>query len=168
MAEAIFEMKTYTACKIRHKHSNKTHPADWRAKMIVQEYARKLRTLDWVFVMDVVGDGTNHTVGPFGIAQERFYRGQIIPLCTGGFGEINKDFEKIITLLVWEAASGDAGLTISPLVNTNRKGGAFQIMMQQFKRAIKVAIFSGNAKHKRGRLHYVRERYNSGVRSQLG
>ena len=29
-------------------------------------------------------------------------------------------------------------------------------MMQQFKRAIGVAIVSGNAKHKLGRLHYVR------------
>ena len=48
------------------------------------------------------------------------------------------------------------GLTISPLVNTDRKSGAFMIMMQQFKRAIGVTIVSGNARHKVGRLHYVR------------
>ena len=48
------------------------------------------------------------------------------------------------------------GLTISPLVNTDRKGGAYPIMLQQFKRAIGVTIVSGNARHKLGRLHYVR------------
>ena len=47
-------------------------------------------------------------------------------------------------------------MTISPLINTDRKGGAFPIMLQQFKRAIGVAIVRGNAKHKLGRLHYVR------------
>ena len=46
-------------------------------------------------------------------------------------------------------------MTISPLVNTDRKGGAFPIMLQQFKRAIGVVIVRGNAKHKLGRLHYV-------------
>ena len=47
-------------------------------------------------------------------------------------------------------------MTISPLINTDRKGGAFPIMLQQFKRAIGVAIVRGQAKHKLGRLHYVR------------
>ena len=48
------------------------------------------------------------------------------------------------------------GLSVSPLVNTDRKGGAFPIMLQQFRRAIGVAIVSGHAKHKLRRLHYVR------------
>ena len=55
-----------------------------------------------------------------------------------------------------EAASSDDGIKISPLVNTDRKGGAYPIMLQQFKRAIGVAIVRGNAKHKLARLHYVR------------
>ena len=46
---------------------------------------------------------------------------------------------------------------ISPLVNLDRKGGALQIMIQQFRRAVGVAIVQGNAKHKLGHLHYVRE-----------
>ena len=54
------------------------------------------------------------------------------------------------------AAAGDHGLRISPLVNTDRKGGAFPIMLQQFRRAIGVAIVRGNARHKLSRLHYVR------------
>jgi hypothetical protein len=48
-------------------------------------------------------------------------------------------------------------MTISPLVNTDRKGGAYAIMLQQFRRAIGVGIVWGQAKHKLARLHYVRE-----------
>ena len=47
-------------------------------------------------------------------------------------------------------------MTISPLVNTDRKGGAYPIMLQQFRRAIGVAIVRGNAMLKLSRLHYVR------------
>ena len=71
-----------------------------------------------------------------------------LPLCAGGFGEIGEDFDKVITRLAREAAAGDHGLRISPLVNTDRKGGAFPIMLQQFRRAIGVAIVRGNARHK--------------------
>ena len=56
-----------------------------------------------------------------------------------------------------EAASGDDGMTTSPLVNTDRKGGAYAIMLQQFRRVIGVGIVRGQAKHKLARLHYVRE-----------
>ena len=40
----------------------------------------------------------------------------------GWFGEINKDFWKVLKVLAREAASGDVRLTISPLVNTDQKG----------------------------------------------
>ena len=63
----------------------------------------------------------------------------------------------MIKLLARYAAAGDDGVTISPLVNTDRKGGAFPIMLQQFRRAIGVAIVRGNATLKLSRLHYVRE-----------
>ena len=46
-------------------------------------------------------------------------------------------------------------MTISPLVNTDMKRGAYAIMLQQFRRAIGVAIARGNAEHKMTRLHYV-------------
>jgi hypothetical protein len=54
--------------------------------------------------------------------------------------------------LTQKAATGDDGIILSPLV---RKGGALQIMQQQFKRAIGVAIVHGNVKHKLRHLHYV-------------
>ena len=66
----------------------------------------------------------------------------MIPVCAGWFGEINKkDFEKIIQHLAREAASGDDRIKFSPLITTDdRKGGAYPIMLQQFKWAIRVAI----------------------------
>ena len=45
---------------------------------------------------------------------------------------------------------------ISPLVNTDRKWWAFPIMLQQFKRAIGVAIVRGNSNLKLARLHCAR------------
>ena len=81
----------------------------------------------------------------------------MIPLIFGAFGDINEDADKIIRRLAREAASGDDGMTISPLVNTDRKGGAYPIMLQQFRRIIGVGIVRGQEKHKLARLHYVRE-----------
>ena len=46
-------------------------------------------------------------VGPFEAAQKQFCRGQVVPLCAGWFGEINKDFEKVIVTLAREAAAGE-------------------------------------------------------------
>ena len=44
-------------------------------------------------------------------------------------------------------------VTISPLVNnTDRKGGAYPIILQQFRRASRVDIVRGQAKHKLARL----------------
>ena len=155
-AEAFFEMKTYTACKSRYQYNNTTrNPADRRATEVSGAYSSKFRKLDRLFAAEVVGEG-DHVVGPFSAAQARFFRGQAIPLYAGWFGEVNEDLRKIIRTLAKEAAAGDDGMTISPLINSDRKGGAFAIMHQQFKRAVGVAVVRGNAKHKLGRLHYVR------------
>ena len=72
---------------------------------------------------------------------------------TGWFGEINEGFDKQIKILAREAATGIYGMSTAPLMNTDRKGGAFPIMLQQFRRVIGVAIVRGNADHKLGRLH---------------
>ncbi|EJK69642.1 hypothetical protein THAOC_09078, partial [Thalassiosira oceanica] len=54
--------------------------------------------------------------------------------------------------------AGDLGATISPLANTDRKGGAFPIMHRQFLRAVGVTAATGNAalKLKLSRIHYLR------------
>ena len=59
-------------------------------------------------------------------------------------------------VLARNAVNADDGLSVSPLVNTDRKGGAFAIMLQQFKRALNVSLVRGMALHKLGRVHYVR------------
>ncbi|KAL9183104.1 hypothetical protein ACHAXT_004891 [Thalassiosira profunda] len=131
--DAIFEVKTYTACPTWYNHNNsRTRPADRRATRME---SRALL-------------GHLKRRAPSG--------GQVIPLVAGWFGEVNKDFEKVIKVLARHAAASDDGLTISPLINTDRKGGAYPIMHRQFRRAIGVAIVRGNAQLKQRRLHFVR------------
>ena len=69
-------------------------------------------------------------------AQSKFYLIRVIPLCVGGFGEINEDFNKVLQRLAQEAASGHNGHTVSPLFNMDKKGGAYWIVLQQFKRLL--------------------------------
>ena len=102
------------------------------------------------------GGGNNDVVEPFQGAHSHFYHGQVIPVCTGWFGQIGEDFERITRLLAWEAASGDDMMSISPLVNTDKKGGAYHIMLQKFRWAIGVAIVWWNTQHRLVRLHYLR------------
>ena len=106
-AEAFFEIKTYTACKTRYSHNNNdlNKPPDRRAKEVNSIYRSKFKKLDKKFAADIVGDGTGDIVGPFEAAQAWFYRGQVIPLCAGWFGEINEDFEKVIKLLAQKSSS---------------------------------------------------------------
>jgi hypothetical protein len=69
-----------------------------------------------------VGDGNNNVIGPFKNALLSQSHGKkIIPLCFGAFGEVNEDLDKVTQCLAREAASTEEGLTISPLVNTDRK-----------------------------------------------
>ena len=83
----------------------------------------------------------------------------VLPLCFGAFGEVNEDLDNVVQCLAREAASTSIqeGLTISPLVNTDRKGGAYRIMLQQFRRAIAVTAANGYGQHILQRLHYVRD-----------
>ena len=109
---------------------------DQRAHEVILSYDQKFKKLDSLFAADVVGDGTSQVVGPFEAAKKRFFKGTVIPICAGWYGKVNKDYETLITMLAWEAATGDDGMRISPLVNSDRKGGAYQII----RRAIGVVI----------------------------
>eukprot|EP00956_Cyclotella_meneghiniana_P033541 scaffold96838_cov62-Cyclotella_meneghiniana.AAC.2 len=74
-----------------------------------------------------------------------FIGGQVIPL-VGLFREVKKDFEKILKTLVRLAAAGEDGVSISPLCNTDRKGGAFTTMLQQLRRALGVMVMGHGCK----------------------
>jgi hypothetical protein len=120
---------------IESYHNNQNiNPADRRAREIVKDYRHKVRNLDITFAAAVVGDGNNNVIGLFENALSQFHGKKIIPLCFGAFvGEANEDLDKVIQCLAREAAaSTEEGLIISPLVNTDRKGGAYCIMLQQF------------------------------------
>ncbi len=124
---------------------------------MILSYDQKFKKLDSHFAADVVGNGTSEVVGPFEAAKKRFFKGTVMPICAGWFREVNKDYKTLISMVAREAAAGDDGVRISPLVNSDKKRGAYQIKLQQFRRTIGVAIVRGNAKHKLGCLHYVRE-----------
>ena len=158
-AEAIFEVKTMTACKSRYDHNNDNiRPVDRRANGVRVEYKGKFGKLDHRFAYDFIGprDINGNFVGPFSLAQQRFFTKQIIPLVAGYFGDLGTDFEKTIRTVAWKASGTIDGLEISPLVNTDRKGGSFPIMLHQFRRAVSIASWRGNAQHKLARLHFVR------------
>ena len=155
--EAFFEVKTYQPGNTRYDHNHSDlKPADRRARDITSEYSRKFKKLDRKYAADVVGEGDNGIVGPFEAAQGRFIGGQVVPLVVGAFGEVNKDFEKVLKTLAKLAAAGEDGMSISPLRNLDRKGGAYVIRLQQFRRALGVTVVRGMANHKLSRLHYVR------------
>ena len=151
-----------TACVSRYGHvSTDTTAAERRAKAINVNYHKRFKKLDEVFASDVVGDGTTGIIEPFEAAQGRFFTtGQVIPLVVvvGAFGDVNEALEKVLKRVAKAALAETDGLTILPLINTDRKGGAFRfrIMHQQFRQAIGCAIVRGQAKLTLGRLHYVR------------
>ena len=64
-------------------------------------------------------------------------------MCTGWFGEINKDFDKTIKILAREAVAEIDGMNVFPLVNTDGRGGVFPIMFGRFRRAIGVIKYVG-------------------------
>jgi hypothetical protein len=88
-------------------------------------YHKRFKKLDEVFASDVVGDGTTGIMGPFEAAQGRFLTGQVIPLVVSAIGDVNEALEKVLKQVAKAAAAGTDGLTILPLINTDRKGGAF-------------------------------------------
>ena len=73
-----------------------------RGGKITREYKTKLKNVDKKFAEEVVGNGSNDAVGPFGLSLGRFYKGRVIPLVAGWFGGINKDFEQTIATLAKE------------------------------------------------------------------
>ena len=79
-----------------------------------------------MFAADVVGDVPGAIEGPFTRAQRCFHLKKITPLCAGWFGEVNKGMVVVLKELARLAAAGNLGLSISPLANTDKKGGPTQ------------------------------------------
>ena len=154
---AIFEVKTFYPSNTRMGHNtNDTYnPGDRRAQGIYSEYRKKFKGLDKKFAADSeeVRSGTR---GPFSKAQDRFYTNGVIALVAGPYGIMNEDFTKSIYKWAERAAASEAGREVSTLTNMDRKGGAFPIMLQQFRRAISAETVRGMAELKLSRIHYLR------------
>ena len=99
--------------------------------------------MDRTHAPEVVGDGTNGQVGPFEEALGKFHTGNAFPIVAGAFGEVNEDASKLVTNLARLTAQTDFGKSMSPLVSHSRKGGAFPIMLSQFRRALGCLIARG-------------------------
>ena len=139
-----------------HNNNSTNKPANRRANKVASQYRNKFKKLDKEYAPDVVGDGSSNIVGPFEAAQSQFIGGQVVSLIVGAFGDVNTDFENMLRTLAKLAAAGEEGMSISPLRNLDKKGGAFAIMNHQFRRALGVSIVRDMANHKLSRLHYVR------------
>ena len=138
-----------------HNTNDTYNPADRRAQGIYSDYRRNFEGLDKKFAADSeeVRSGTR---GPFSKAQDRFYMNGIIALVAGPYGIMNEDFTKCIYKWAERAAASEAGREVSTLTNMDKKGGAFPIMLQQFRRAISTEIVRGMAELKLSRIHYLR------------
>ena len=113
---------------------------DRRARDIREkEYPGKFKNLDAKFAADRGGG----EAGPFSEAQAQFLSGGIIPLVFGALRDVNDGVKKLVKVLARNAVNADDGYSASPLVNTDRKGGAFAIMLQQLKRAFNVSLVRG-------------------------
>ena len=120
-------------------------PVTQRASTVRRDYRRRTLGLDRAHASEVVGDGTNGRVGPFEEALGQFHTGNAFPIVAGAFGEVNEDASKLVTNLARLTAQTDFGKSMSPLVSHSRKGGAFPIMLSQFRRALARLPYSQRA-----------------------
>ena len=63
--------------------------------------------------------------GLFSEAQALFMSGGIIPRVFGAFGDINNRVENLVKKFARNVVNSNDGLSVSPLVNTERKVRAF-------------------------------------------
>ena len=56
---------------------------------------------------------------------------------------MGRDFDQVIEVLANKAACTDDGMSISPLRNLDRRGGARTMLRQQLRRALRVVLFVG-------------------------
>lgn len=88
-------------------------------------YLSRLREADRnKYAPEVVGDGSSGVVGPFERSLERVASKDVVPLVVAGwYGESNAGFSDILEKLARLAANGPEAEGISPLDNSDRRGG---------------------------------------------
>ena len=104
-----------------------------------------------------MGDGTNGVIGPFERSLDRIATKNVVPLVVGWYGEINKGLNKLLMKLARIAPNGPEAQGVSPLDNSDRRGGAYPIILQRMRRGLACLIARGQSRHLEGRIHYLRK-----------
>ena len=129
---AVFEIKTVNMNPTNYGvpiNTEAQKPVARRGKEVISSYRHRLAAADKKYAADLVSrDGTT---GPYVQALQRIATKNIIPLVTGWYGETNGHLDQLIIKLARITANGPQAIGMSPLDNSDRKGGAFPIILQQ-------------------------------------
>ena len=123
--DEIFEVKSMYANNTQYSsHVMHFGATNQRLRFIKEmEYPGKFRKFDIKFA----GDQANAETGPFSKAQLPFIFRELIPLVFGAFGDVNGGVETLVKELVRNAVNSDSRLSVSLLVNMDRKGGYLRL-----------------------------------------
>ena len=132
-------------------------PVEKKAKIAKREYKAKLKDLDKKYASEIVGDGTNGVTGPFERSLNRIVTKNVVPLVIGWYGETNEGLDKLLMKLARIASNGPEAHGVSPLDNSDRRGGAYPIILQRMRRGLACLIARGQTRHLEGRIHYLRK-----------
>ena len=70
---------------------------------------------------------------------------------------MNAGFSNMLEKLARLAANGPEAEGISPLDNTDRRGGGYPILLQRMRRGLACILARGHARHLQSRVHYLRK-----------
>ena len=132
-------------------------PVEKKARIVKREYKAKLKELDKKYASDIVGDGTNGVTGPFERSLNRIVTKNVVPLVIGWYGETNEGLDKLLMKLARIASNGPEAHGVSPLDNSDRRGGAYPIILHRMRRGLACLIARGQTRHLEGRIHYLRK-----------
>ena len=110
----------------------------------------KLKELDKQYAPEIVGDGTSGVTGPFERSLNRVVTKNVVPLVIGWYGEVNEGMNKLLVKLARIASNGPEAHGVSPLDNSDRRGGAYPIILQRMRRGLACLIARGQTRQLEG------------------
>ena len=96
--------------------------------------------MDKKYAPETVGDGTNGVTGPFERSLDWIATKNVVPLVIGWYGEIKEGLNKLLMKLAQIASNGPEAQGMSPLDNSDRRGGAYPIILQRMRRGLACLI----------------------------
>jgi hypothetical protein len=153
---ALFEIKTIRMGSRYDRLGAHERATDKRSSAIITEYRKNAYDIDKALTPNDTRSSFNGpgAKGHFEQALDRHATGNVIPLVVGSFGETNKTFDKLISLLGTVAAKTPYGMRLSP--HPLQSGyGADTILQQQFRRRVGVGIACAYAFVKLERQQFI-------------